>query len=134
MNPDDFKSRSKSVFDSLASLESVHNVKAKEYIDRTLDTFDPTENEEKRSSSSAVKRKDGEFKVPEIPPPLTICGPPRRSNFTPSNSGGFKRRHNEPDHVRNPHKWKRYSLEDVKVISFFEGSLSTSFLAVYDFV
>lgn len=119
MNPDDFKSRSKSVFDSLASLESVHNVKAKEYIDRSLDTFDPTEeNEEKRSSAAAVKRKDGVFKVPEMPPPRSQSGP-RRSNFTPATSGGFKRRHNEPDHVRNPHKWKRYSLEDVKVITFF---------------
>lgn len=118
MNPDDFKSRSKSVFDSLASLESVHNVKAKEYIDRSLDTFDPTEENEKRSSAAAVKRKDGEFKVPEMPPPRSQSGP-RRSNFNPPNSGGFKRRHNEPDHVRNPHKWKRYSLEDVKVINFF---------------
>ena len=104
----EFKERSKSVFDSLTSLESVHNAKANEYIDKSLDNYDPTISSSDRTElkrddrkDKAITTKDGEFRVPDVPPPRS--SPQKR------------RRQNEPDHVMNPQKWKRYSLEDVKV-------------------
>lgn len=116
---DDFQARSKNVFETLNGLESVHNAKAKEYIDKSLDFRDPKINDEPPGSSSDNKESqsnrrgdhthrdskstDFEFRVPAVPPLQTRSSPQRR------------RRQNEPDYVVNPQKWKRYSLEDVKV-------------------
>ena len=115
---DDFQARSKNVFESLNGLESVHNAKAKEYMDKSLDFRDPNMNDEPPGSSSGNKESqinrrddhtnrdskstDFEFRVPAVPPLQTRSSPQRR-------------RRNEPDYVVNPQKWKRYSLEDVKV-------------------
>lgn len=95
-NTDEFKARSKSVFDTLTSLESTHNAKAKEYIDKSLDHKEPNLEEPVPTTS--------EFKVPSVP-----------ALRQPASLSSNKRRYKEPDYVANPHKWKRYSLEDVKV-------------------
>lgn len=113
---DEFKARANSVFDSLSTLEESHNAKASDYIDKSLDTYDPEAavavpaafDETSARSSRAQKRSadDGVFKVPSVPPPRQDSSSPWSKRPRPSPP---------PAHVLNPHKWKRYSLEDVKV-------------------
>lgn len=102
-NKSGFQERSKSVFDTLSTLESSHRNKANEYIDKNLDNLDSTlfSSPIILSGLSKSSTNDFEFKVPTTP-------------STNNNSNKRPYRSNTPDYLVNPKKWKRYSLEDVK--------------------
>lgn len=117
-NANEFNERSKSVFDSLADLESIHNAKAKEYIDKSLDNYKPESDEPIRSGESSPKRQRASgSSTQDADVPLAICHFDFKVPAVPQprSSPQKRRRHNEPDHLINPQKWKRYSLADVKV-------------------
>lgn len=97
-----FTERTKSVFDTLLSIESTHQSKAGEYIvqsEQQMKANDQPEPVDQMTSSfeqlneTKSNRGDDIFKVPK---PVKRCHNRRR-----------------PDHELNPHKWKRYSLRDV---------------------
>ena len=99
VNSTEFNQRTKSVFDTLDILEVSHKTKLTEYVESAV-VDDETEGE-----SELINETAAVFKVPAIP---------KRSI---SESNDFKtqpkRAKQSPDFLANPHKWKKYSLEDV---------------------
>lgn len=95
VNSSDFTQRTKSVFDTLNTLEACHKDKLVDYVQEvTIETED----------TELVK--EAEFKVPDIPKR-------QLENDFKSN----KKVKKTPDYVVNPQNWKKYSLEDVKDVT-----------------
>ena len=89
-NSENFQERAKYVFEALSDLESNHRafqsqILLPDCLDLNIENIDLN------------KQVEFEFKIPALPPVSAAKRP----------------RNNLPDHVRYPHKWKRYSLEDV---------------------
>lgn len=98
----DFASRSQSVFDSLLSLEHNHKVKEIEYVKQTEQILIEKDFELERHFQYD---NNSEFKVPCIDSYKR-----QLENAPPSLS---KHQKKAPDHIVNPNKWTKYSLEDV---------------------
>ncbi|RNA25643.1 putative protein TSSC4-like [Brachionus plicatilis] len=97
-----FESRSKSVFDSLLLIEHNHREKESEYVNQTEEIVSQKDFElEKRIQSDS----DSEFKIP------CIDSYKRQLKNVPHSV--TKQQKKDPDHIVNPDKWTKYSLEDV---------------------
>ncbi|CAF0706636.1 unnamed protein product [Brachionus calyciflorus] len=95
-----FESRSKSVFDSLLKLESNHKIKESEYLTQSEANLERQESQILEEIESEF-----EFKVPSITS--------YKRQVTNSSNSIAKHLKKTPDHIANPDKWKKYSLEDV---------------------
>lgn len=108
-----FRQRSKSVFDSLASLESTHRRAEQSYqVDNLTEesernaALNPPAPTESCSSRLIEEIKSGVNRTNEPVFKVPVSVAPR---------GGTKRPYSSlPDYVKNPDKWKRYSLKDVE--------------------
>lgn len=87
----DFKQRSKCVFDTLSNLESSHKAKEIEY----------TKEEE------IIEEVQETFKLPDINEYK------RKAQKDNLNQNLKHQKKQQPDYVVNPDKWKKYSLADV---------------------
>lgn len=110
----EFEQRTKSVFDTLLSIESNHNEKIESYIEITNNGDDSMPKEPVSEIIDSFKclndAKEPVFKMPR-----------------PVKRAVFKSR--RADYQKNPEKWKKYSLEDVK--EFGNGA---NYAAAMDFL
>lgn len=94
-----FSDRQKNLFDQLKKAEDVNKPRlSSPVIPMDIDvnaTNNRNSNKRKRSETKYFQGKESIFKRPEEP--LSKCLPPRRI----------------PDFRKNPHKWTKYSLDDV---------------------
>jgi hypothetical protein len=114
-----FKERSKSVFSTLANLESSlkknqvqNDLETLNLSNETEEDFEPLETR----SSKPKQTSDFEFKVPRCVPNSRVSKPnhPRTSHSNQTHyHHGNRRGRFVPDYLKNPQKWKKYSLEDV---------------------
>lgn len=108
----EFNQRTRSVFDSLETLEVKHKTKQTEYV---ATGSEETQEEE----CDEIKANDFVFKVPEVPKRLSET----------NDYNAAKKKKSRPDYEVNPDKWKKYSLEDTK-----EHSNSANFMAALSFI
>lgn len=120
-----FEERSKSVFDSLSNIEACRKVSAltinasnEEIIDfnsqnNDVEELNPVGFGEK-SLLKRLKTNDFQFKVPYSVPKQSI-----KNSIV---SYGVQIKANTPDHLKNPEKWKKYSLEDVSDTQMSPGA------------
>ncbi|CAG9861276.1 unnamed protein product [Phyllotreta striolata] len=98
----DFNLRQKNVFDQLNALESGRN-QTSPSNDVEMDTDEPDGHEahtprQQRSITKRLRGKESIFKKPQNPVPKNYIN-------------------RIPDFKKNPHKWTRYSLDDVEEVS-----------------
>ena len=86
----DFKERTKIVFETIDNIETMHQGKRKTY-DRDA------EDDEEVSAGEVYLHDDGD-----------------EENSHSNSAQQLKMLRKQPDHVANPHKYKKYSLEDVE--------------------
>lgn len=91
----DFKERTKNVFETLDNLESVHQNKRKNY--ERDDTNDDVEEDDERVSVGEIYLNEED----------------EENSHSNSQQKILRKHPQQPDHVVNPHKYKKYSLEDV---------------------
>lgn len=98
----DFESRSKSVFDSLLSLEHNHKAKEFEYVKQTEQILIEKDLEIERHIECDTNTQ---FKLPSIDS--------YKRQLKSASQSLSKHQKKTPDHIINPDKWTKYSLEDV---------------------
>lgn len=104
----DFTSRQKKLFEQLDKVGGVINTDHETQMD--IEPITPS-NKRKRSETKQFRGKESLFKRPELP--ISKCLPMRRA----------------PDFQRNPHKWTKYSLDDVSSADMSEQSNTTAALS-----
>jgi hypothetical protein len=108
-----FTERTKTVFDTLFNIESDHKSKLLEYSKSNEEnkTEEEEENEEQIDEPNIrineIKLNDSKEPVFKVPLPI------KRRNIHAIQIES-KKITKPADHVINPHKWKKYSLKDVK--------------------
>ncbi|CAH0547875.1 unnamed protein product [Brassicogethes aeneus] len=106
-----FRERQKNVFDQLNALESIRNKNA---APQPMETDEkPIDKKSYRSATRQFRGKESIFKKPQNPVPK-----------------GYNNR--MPDFKKNPHKWTRYSLEDVREEDCSERSNTKAALSFLD--
>jgi hypothetical protein len=95
VNSTEFNQRTKSVFDTLGLLEVSHKTKQTEYAESAVIG---------EEADTEPELNEAIFKVPAIP---------KRSINESNDFKAPKKLKQTPDFLVNPHKWKKYSLEDV---------------------
>ena len=108
----EFTQRTKSVFDTLVNIETCHKTRTVEFdeLEGDEDVEEPNSiNEITNSLNLLNDPKEPVFKMPKpIKRPVEVCNDNVMANV-------------RPDYAKNPHKWQKYSLADVK-----EGQMSAN--------
>ena len=108
----EFTHRTKSVFDTLMNIETCHKTKTVEFeeYEGEEDIEEPNSVSEITSSLNLLNNpKEHVFKMPKpIKRSIEVCTDNVAANV-------------RPDYAKNPHKWQKYTLADVK-----EGQMSAN--------
>uniref|UniRef100_A0A6M2DGE8 U5 small nuclear ribonucleoprotein TSSC4 n=1 Tax=Xenopsylla cheopis TaxID=163159 RepID=A0A6M2DGE8_XENCH len=105
-----FINKQNALFQQLNEVERTMNRRRElEQIDLICDT--PEELQNKNISTKKFRGKESIFKRPEAPKPRRLQS------------------YNRPDFLKNPHKWTKYSLEDVSFNDMSESSNASAALA-----
>lgn len=115
-----FESRSKSIFDSLLSLENNHKAKESEYVNQTEEILIQKDIELEHHIQSDL---DSQFKI--------SCIDSYKRQLKNAPNPLAKHQKKTPDHIINPEKWTKYSLEDVDASQM---STSANFNAAMNFL